>query len=114
MDLLTVYTAANTSAVDVLYVPVPCRCVINSIVGSASVDIGDSKEFTFYNGSTKQATFDLGDDISVGETGSATINATTIFEEGSAIKINIPQATAAGEVVFVIRLDPFLAGVTGA
>lgn len=114
MDLLTVRADANTSAVDVLYVPVPYRCVINKIVGSVSVDIGDDKEFTFYNGSTKQATFDLGASISVGETGAATIDASTIFEAGTAIKINIPQATAAGEVCFVITLDPFLSGISGA
>lgn len=112
MDFLTVYAPANASATDVLYVPVPYRCVILSIDGSAAVDIGDNMEFTFYNGGVKQATFDLGADIAIGETGAATIDATTVFEKGEAIKINLPNATAAGEVIFVICLDPFLAGAS--
>ena len=116
MDSITVVVPIASDGTGVLYVPVPCRCVILRVDGAYNADIGDNMAISFKKGSTEVLEFDLGADISIGECGTGVLDATngqTIFDQGDTIKIDTPNATAAGTAVFHIWIDKYLSGVPG-
>ncbi len=114
MDFITYSLVAAAGAAGTFYIPVPYRCVILSASVAANYEAGADTVVQLTNGSTEQATVTLASTSEAAVT-AMTISATTIFEAGTAIKVDCTDdaGSATGVINITIVIDPFLAGVAG-
>lgn len=115
MGVLTTSVMSVSAGAAVTYLVAPCRLVLLGGYCICDDEVG-TIDLTVTNTDTTpvvQMTFDLPATSAAIPT-EATVNNTSIFEEGDAIKFNVPAAGAVKQINFVIKYDPFLAGVSGA
>lgn len=116
MDFITYTLTAEAAAAITRYIPVPYRCVILGAKCVADYEAGADTTVDLYNGSTKQVSLALDSTTTLADVVTGTVDATTIFEAGTAIKLAISDdaGSATGTITVMIQIDPFLAGVAGA
>ena len=112
MDFITYTCTAEAAAAIVRYIPVPYRCVILSATVVADYEAGADTIVKLTNGSTEQATVTLAG-TSLAAVTAMTLSATTIFDAGTAIKVDVSDdaGSATGTITIMIAIDPFLSGV---
>ena len=115
-QFITYTLTAEAAAAITRYVVVPFRCVILSATAVADFEAGADTTATLTNGSTEQVAFVFDDTTTLADVVTGTISATTIFEAGSKIKIDVSDdaGSATGTITFTIMIDPTLSGVAGA
>ena len=114
MDFLTYTCTAEAAAAITRYIPVPYRCVILGAKCVADYEAGADTTVDLYNDTTKQVSMALDATTTLADVVDGTLDATTIFEEGSAIKVAVSDdaGSATGTITIMIQIDPFLAGVS--
>ena len=115
MYTLTYTIESAAAAVTTNYLPVPARCVITSAILAADYEAGADTTVELYNSTTKQLSATLSG-TSLADVQTLAVDATTVFEAGTAIKIvtSADAGSAEGSINLTITYDPFLSGVTGA
>jgi len=115
MEVLTYVIESAAGATTTNYLPVPCRCVLLGAYAAADYEAGADTTVVLNNASTAQISFALDATTTLADVATGTVNATTIFEEGTAIKIvtSDDAGSAEGSINLTIMYDPFLAGVSG-
>lgn len=115
MDFLTYTCTAEAAAAITRYIPVPYRCVVLGAYCVADYEAGADTTVDLYNASTKQVSMVLDATTTLADVVTGTVDATTIFEAGTAIKVAVSDdaGSATGTITITIKIDPFLAGVAG-
>ena len=116
MKFLTYTLTAAAGATATRYIPVPFRCVLLSGKCVADYEAGSDTTVVVSNDTTAQISFALDATTTLADVVTGTVNATTIFEAGAAIKIvaSEDEHEATGTITIMLVLDEFLSGVSGA
>ena len=115
MQFLTYTCTAEAAAAITKYIVVPYRCVILGASCVADYEAGNDTTVDLYNASTKQVSMALSTGTTLAAVVTGTVDATTIFEAGTAIKVAVSDdaGAATGTITITITIDPFLSGVSG-
>lgn len=114
MDFINHVHATAAAATSTSYIPVPFRCVLLGAYAVADYEAGNDTTIDLYNDSTKQIAIALSTTTTLADVVAGTVDNTTIFEEGEAIKVvaSSDEGSAHGNIAIVIKIDPFLAGAS--
>ena len=114
-EFITYTLTAEAAAAITRYIVVPYRCVILGATAVADYEAGADTAATLTNGSTEQIAFAFDTTTTLAAVCTGTVSATTIFEAGTAIKVDVSDdaGAATGTITFTIAIDPFLSGVSG-
>ena len=115
MKFLTYTVTAEAAAAVTAYIPVPYRCVIVGAKCVADYEAGADTTVDLYNDTTKQVSMALSATTTLADVVTGTVDATTIFEAGTAIKVAVSDdaGSATGTITITMEIDPFLSGVSG-